>query len=379
MARIEPNSSFGFVLDKYDDDRSQRLVKELRATLKDNRWSPDDKSTIYEVHPTDLDRWTVWLAGPAEGPYSAGVWELSVTIPPDYPHLPPTICFVTPIYHPYVCQTSGKVAWLLGDWSPALSMRVILYSLHSMLVDVKVDAFEACWSENKLMQSMIQQLASDRADYDRVARKWTQAHAVGASHFLRRCSPAIRRRALYLMWVARQLEALHGLPATALLDPWVEFVVPLCVFVPDKTRQDKSDCVLGRASTISRAPSVEEEAEAKVRDLGGRSRCPSIPKEEWVQRTWAQRLKMLEDALSDTSSPSQENQDSELARRANNLIDSSSAAQKRGGKAGLFEQLRKRIMGVARSWVYEQRAIINVVGSATDSERTSLLSDQDIV
>ena len=56
-----------------------------------------------------------------------------------------------------------------------------------------------------------------------------------ASHFLRRCSPAIRRRALYLMWVARQLEALHGLPATALLDPWVEFVVPLCVFVPDKT------------------------------------------------------------------------------------------------------------------------------------------------
>ena len=37
------------------------------------------------------------------------------------------------------------------------------------------------------------------------------------------------------MWVARQLEALHGLPATALLDPWVEFVVPLCVFVPDKT------------------------------------------------------------------------------------------------------------------------------------------------
>ena len=51
--------------------------------------------------------------------------------------------------------------------------------------------------------------------------------------------------------------------------------------------------------TISRGE--EEEAEAKVRDLGGRSRCPSIPKEEWVQRTWAQRLKMLEDALSHTS------------------------------------------------------------------------------
>jgi hypothetical protein len=45
---------------------------------------------------------------------------------------------------------------------------------------------------------------------------------------------------------------------------------------------------------------AEAKAEAKVRDLGGRSRCPSIPKEEWVQRTWAQRLKMLEDALSDT-------------------------------------------------------------------------------
>ena len=283
------------------DTRGRRLVKELK-----------DLSAIFAVHPTDLDRWTVWLMGPAEGPYSAGVWELSVTFPPDYPFKPPTFCFVTPIYHPFVCQTSGKVAWLQDDYSPALGIRVLLYTLHSMIVDVKADAIEPCWPESKLMQSMIQQLASDRADYDRVARKWTQAHAVGASHFLRRCSPAIRRRALYLMWVARQLEALHGLPATALLDPWVEFVVPLCVFVPDKTRQDKSDCVLGRASTISRAPSVEEKAEAKVRDLGGRSRCPSIPKEEWVQRTWAQRLKMLEDALSDTSSPSQENQDSEL-------------------------------------------------------------------
>jgi hypothetical protein len=51
-------------------------------------------------------------------------------------------------------------------------------------------------------------------------------------------------------------------------------------------------------ANCSLAPSVEKKAEAKVRDLGGRSRCPSIPKEEWVQRTWAQRLKMLEDALS---------------------------------------------------------------------------------
>jgi ubiquitin-protein ligase len=303
MARIEANG----------DDRSRRLVKELqRATHEDNRWSPADKSTIYAVHPTDVDRWTVWLAGPAEGPYSSGVWELSVTFPPEYPYRPPTIFFVTPIYHPFVCQTSGKLAGLLDrkTWSPALQMRVILYSLHSMLVDVKADAFEPCWSENELMQSMIQQLASDRADYDRVARNWTQAHANGASHFLRSCSPAIRRRALYLMWVARQLEALHGLPANALLDPWVEFVVPLCVFVPDKwTRQDKPDC----ASTISLAPSVEEK---KVRDLGGRSRCPSIPKEEWVQRTWAQRLKMLEDALSDKAAAERATAEKEAAERA---------------------------------------------------------------
>jgi hypothetical protein len=146
---------------------------------------------------------------------------------------PPTFRFVTPIYHPLVCQTSGKVAWLLDDWSPALGIRALLYTLHLMIVDYT--AVEPCsWSGSKLMQSLT--LAADRADYDRVARKWTLAHAVGAAH-LRRCSffPAIRRRALYLTWVARQLAALHGLPANALLDPWVEFVVPLCVLVPDKT------------------------------------------------------------------------------------------------------------------------------------------------
>jgi ubiquitin-protein ligase len=235
LAMLERDSDAGVrqaVVQTLGKGDRRRLVKEL-----------EDLSAIFAVHPTDLDRWTVWLAGPAEGPYSAGVWELSVTFPPEYPYRPPTIFFVTPIYHPFVCQTSGKLAGLLDrkTWSPALQMRVILYSLHSMLVDVKADAFEPCWSENKLMQSMIQQLASDRADFDRVARKWTQAHAVGASHFLRSCSPAIRRRALYLMWVARQLEALHGLPADALLDPWVEFVVPLCVFVPDKTEKEADD------------------------------------------------------------------------------------------------------------------------------------------
>jgi hypothetical protein len=54
------------------------------------------------------------------------------------------------------------------------------------------------------------------------------------------------------------------------------------------------------------------------------------------------------------------------------------SAQKRGGKAGFLEQLRKRTMGVARP-IMAQRAIINVVGSATDSKRTRLLSDQDNV
>jgi hypothetical protein len=125
------------------------------------------------------------------------------------------------------------------------------------------------------MQSMIQQLASDRADYDRVARKWTQAHAVGASHFLRRCSPAIRRRALYLMWVARQLEALHGLPADALLDPWVEFIVPLCVFVPDKTRQDKPDFLI-TAEAKAAAERATAEKEAAERAAGSYLVKPTI-------------------------------------------------------------------------------------------------------
>ncbi len=44
----------------------------------------------------------------------------------------------------------------------------------------------------------------------------------------------------------------------------------------------------------------------------------------------------------------QGNQDSALARRANSLVDSSSAAQQRGGKAGFLERLRNRTKGAAR-------------------------------
>ena len=89
-------------------DRS-RLVKELA-----------DLSAIFAVHPTDLDRWTVWLMGPAEGPYSAGVWELSVTIPPEYPMSPPTFCFVTP-RSPRGRRSRCCCSWLSGAWASTVS------------------------------------------------------------------------------------------------------------------------------------------------------------------------------------------------------------------------------------------------------------------
>ena len=113
----------------------------------------------------DLFQWQATIMGPADSPYSGGVYFLNIHFPADYPFKvsllewfsssaftsfdrvcllfcslssmkPPKLQFTTRIYHPNINANGSICLDILKDqWSPALTISKVLLSLSSLLTD----------------------------------------------------------------------------------------------------------------------------------------------------------------------------------------------------------------------------------------------------
>lgn len=114
--------------------------------------------------------WVATIEGPADTPYSGGVFFLDVSFTPDYPFKPPRMTFRTRIYHCNI-NSQGQICLdLLKDgWSPALTISKLLLSVCSLLTDPN--------PQDPLVGSIAQHYLTDRDDHDRTAREWTSRYA----------------------------------------------------------------------------------------------------------------------------------------------------------------------------------------------------------
>jgi ubiquitin-protein ligase len=116
----------------------KRLLKEI-ATL-----SEESQDVGIKIYVPDLETggnlvgtpWKAIMKGPPGTPYAGCVYEIDVTIPPEYPHQPPTMMFINQCWHPNI-GVNGHVCIdiLKREWSPTLSVLKILLSVQSMLDD----------------------------------------------------------------------------------------------------------------------------------------------------------------------------------------------------------------------------------------------------
>eukprot|EP00055_Hartaetosiga_balthica_P002756 m.5157 g.5157 ORF g.5157 m.5157 type:complete len:164 (-) comp2348_c0_seq1:233-724(-) len=128
----------------------KRLMKEYKEMMK-------NPSPGVLAGPTDEDnyfQWEAYIMGPEDTPYEFGVFKAILSFPKDYPHNPPELKFVTPLFHPNIYK-DGKVCISIlhppGDdpvgyelacerWSPVQSIDKVLLSIISMLAEPNVDS-----------------------------------------------------------------------------------------------------------------------------------------------------------------------------------------------------------------------------------------------
>ena len=117
---------------EYEDQRQRRLKRELEIITKD----PPEGITA-GLAGDNLSYWSASIAGPQGSPYAGGTFFVAISVPLEYPSKPPSIRFLTHIYHPNISSEDGSVfVDVLGDmWCAALTIPTILVSVQSLLTD----------------------------------------------------------------------------------------------------------------------------------------------------------------------------------------------------------------------------------------------------
>lgn len=146
-----------------------RITRELQSMAKGEGV---DAGISAGPKADDLTHWVASLMGPAGTPYEGGVFFLSVEFPDDYPARPPTIKFLTKIYHMNVSEDGAIHLDILADnWSPALTVAKVLVSMTSLLRDPNPDASAA------LRADLAELYLSNPAKYAANAAGFTHVHA----------------------------------------------------------------------------------------------------------------------------------------------------------------------------------------------------------
>ncbi|CAD0028241.1 unnamed protein product [Aureobasidium pullulans] len=75
---------------------SKRLFQEYKHLTQD----PPDGITAGPVEEDDLFIWEALIEGPEGTPYEGGIFPAELKFPKDYPLMPPTMKFLTDLWHP---------------------------------------------------------------------------------------------------------------------------------------------------------------------------------------------------------------------------------------------------------------------------------------
>jgi len=183
----------------------KRINREMADIAKEDlggmTLTPNEKN-IFE--------WKATIPGPEGSVYEGGVFNVDISLPPDYPFSAPKATFVTRIYHMNISERGQVCVDLLKhNWSPALSLFKVMLSLSSLLTDPN--------PKDPLVPTIATEYNRRRAQHDLTARQWTELYAKPRGPVPPTPSPAPA-----VATTSRARHAIHnGNPRPPLTDPEV--------------------------------------------------------------------------------------------------------------------------------------------------------------
>ncbi|CAH8443022.1 unnamed protein product [Dicrocoelium dendriticum] len=167
-------------------------TKALQNELIDLNTSPVEG---FKVNPSALENMFVWdvaIFGPPMTLYEGGYFKARLYFPTDYPYNPPSVQFLTKMFHPNIYENGEVCISILhspGDdpqsgelaserWNPTQTVRTILLSVISLLNEPNIHSaahVEASVSYRKWIES-----GGKDDEYERIVRSLVQQTSADA-------------------------------------------------------------------------------------------------------------------------------------------------------------------------------------------------------
>jgi ubiquitin-conjugating enzyme E2 D/E len=121
----------------------------------------------------DLHKWNIVLSGPPGSLYAGGTYNLTLTLPPDYPFKAPQVNFATRIYHPNVTNDNvGNICLAIlkaENWKPASRVRAVLEAVRQLLVEPNPD--------DPLEPRIADEFRSNRPEFEKNVKSYVSRYA----------------------------------------------------------------------------------------------------------------------------------------------------------------------------------------------------------
>lgn len=129
--------------------RTSRMKRELEMLEKHpppgiSAWPFEDSMTHLHARKFAILISRAEIQGPKDSPFEGGTFKLNIQIPDRYPFEPPSVRFITPIYHPNI-DSSGRICLDIlkmppkGSWTPSLNVSTVLTSIQLLMDDANPD------------------------------------------------------------------------------------------------------------------------------------------------------------------------------------------------------------------------------------------------
>eukprot|EP01129_Flabellula_baltica_P007573 TRINITY_DN2968_c0_g2_i1.p1 TRINITY_DN2968_c0_g2~~TRINITY_DN2968_c0_g2_i1.p1 ORF type:complete len:149 (-),score=37.37 TRINITY_DN2968_c0_g2_i1:26-472(-) len=107
--------------------------------------------------------------GPEDSPYSGGIFEVDVILDDAYPFVPPTLKFLTKIYHPNVGEDGSVSLHLLGEkWTLETKLSDLLLGVAALLAVPNCD--------DPKEPEIAHMYKTNQAEFESIAKEWTRKY-----------------------------------------------------------------------------------------------------------------------------------------------------------------------------------------------------------